>query len=106
MRSKKKAPRGKNSRSRKLARYRDNLGALCVARRHLEETEERLLGLIAAKPASSTTDDEDPDCPDLSDPTAPAEVYLCQLFARIEYLLGEIDCDKYKLRVEACNISS
>ena len=101
MRSKKKAPRGKNSRSRKLARYRDNLGALCVMRRHLQEAEERLLGLIAGKPAGPATDVDD-DCPDLSDPNAPPDVYFCQLIARIEYLLGLIDCDEYKKRVKEC----
>jgi hypothetical protein len=87
-----------------VARYRDNLGALCVMQRHLEEAEERLLALIAGKPTGSLTDDEE-DCPDLSDPNAPAEVYLCQLGARIEYLIGLIDCAEYKVRVAACVIS-
>ena len=105
MRSKKKTPRSKSGRSRKLARYRDNLGALSVLRRQLDEAEERLLGLIADKPTGSATDDDEEDCPDLSDPNAPPDVYVCQLFARIEYLLGLIDCDEYKLRVAACEIS-
>ena len=105
MRARKKISRSKSSRSRKVARYRDNLGALCVMRRHLEEAEERLLSLIAGKPVGSVTDDEEEDCPDLSDPNAPPDVYFCQIVARMDYLLGLIDCDEYKLRVAACEIS-
>ena len=104
MRSRKKTSRGKSSRSRKVTRYRDNLGVLCVMRRQLDEAEERLLGLIAGKPGGSVTDDDE-ECPDLSDPNAPPAVYFCQLSARIDYVLGLIDCDEYKLRVAACEIS-
>ena len=78
-----KRKKQETSRSKRADRYRSNLGTLRVMQRHLEEAEERLLRLIAGKPTGSVTDDEKEDCPDLSEPNAPAEVYLCQLGARI-----------------------
>ena len=104
-RKRKSRKTNKTSRSRRADRHRTNLGTLRIMRRQLEEAEERLLALIAGKPLGSVTDDEEEDCPDLTDPGAPTEVYLCQLGARAEYLLGLIDCDEYKLRVAACEIS-
>ena len=103
MRSRKSKAR-KTGRSRRIDRIRNNLGALCVMRRQLDQAEERLLGLMAGKLGGAVVEDE--ECPDLTDPFAPIEVYLCQLGARVEYLLELIDCDEYKKRVAACSSSS
>ncbi len=45
---------------------------------------------------------EDIDCPPLPDPNAPVNVYICQIFARVDYLLGLITCAEYQTQYAAC----
>ena len=50
---------------------------------------------VAQETALQVTFDDDPECPDLTDPNAPLNRYACELGARIEYELGLITCSEY-----------
>ena len=56
----------------------------------------------AALIAAGTMFDEDPECPDLTDPNAPPNRYICELLARARYVLGLTTCSEYKQEWTDC----
>ena len=83
----------------------DNL-ARAVALQQIAVDQQRLiLALKRGRPVGAL-DDEEEDCPPLPDPNADPDVYICQIVARLDYLLGLLTCAEYKTAYAACTPSS
>lgn len=96
-----KKPKTKKRRTpAKLNRCAHNLLTIAAIRRLLDIREAKLLAAVAGR--QSAVDGGGESCPDLSDPSAPADVYLCQLLERVRFDLGQYTCTEYVTAHNAC----
>ena len=102
MRSKRKSTKTRGSSKRN--RFAGNLVVLATMRRLIDRRERELLETLGGRTVAF--DENEGDCPDLSDSSQPAEIYLCQLLARGRYELGETTCEEYVEEHNACISSS
>lgn len=94
-------PQGKINPSPKNKQLLENLGLLGLRRKLDDEQIQKIRALLAGQQAPVSALDND-DCPDLSDPTHPPAQYLCELLARLTYLLNEQTCEVYEANHAAC----
>jgi len=71
----------------------------------IAQQRDLILKLKRRRPVGAL-DDEEEDCPPLPDPNADPNVYLCQIEARVDYLLGNLTCAEYETAYAACTPSS
>ena len=90
---------------KRIRRLRDNLAALAVLKQYVAEQERKIIALMRDQAPVGTLAEE--PCPDLSDPNAQVDVYLCQLGVRVLYDLGFFaTCQDYIDSHNACSSSS
>ena len=82
----------------------ENLAVLAALQQQIDQQCRLILDLRRGRPISALDDEE--NCPPLPDPNADPNVYLCQIEARVKYLLGSITCAEYQAAYAACSASS